>query len=356
MNTMLTSCVRRLLLSAVFVTASAVWAAGVPPVRTAADDMPPEFRYLARLAQDAPLQWRLLARNSEAPEQEKATPTVNVVSELWHLPLRQGQHALKVVFSRPYQAPGNVLHLYLDTDCDQATGRQEGVKGVDYMYTYSCKEPRQLTEWWAHWDKNGGNTQASFLSIWEERTLYLYVEMDVLQKASSSQFEIMAYTYSWQEKDGLWRPEAGQHFGPLTVTGDPEPPPAPQRTTAELLMNPTLQKTGSRVVGWSLQGTSGYERRATMTRDDDEQVLRVGPLYSPEGLQQVVTLAPGHYLLRALARTNVFQIHLMADRMQMPVPVSPSLQWVELPFVVLRQDGRDTSRVQIAFRYQARPA
>lgn len=356
MNNTLMSCVRRLLLSVIFVSASALWAAGVPQELKVADDLPPEFRYLAQLAQDAPLRWCLLARNSAAAEQEEATPTVNVVSELWHLPLRQGQHALKVVFSRPYQAPGNVLHLYLDADCDPATGRKEGVKGVDYMYTYSCKEPKQVNEWWARWDKDGGNTQVSFLSIWERRTLYLYVEMDVLQKKSLSQFEIRAYTYSWQEKDGQWRPEAGQHFGPLTVTSDPEPPPAPQQAPTELLMNPTLQKIGNRVVGWSLQGTSGYERTATMTRDDDEEALRVGPLYSPEALQQVATLTPGHYLLRALARTNVFQIHLMADRMQMPVPVSPSFQWVELPFVVLHQDGKDTSRVQIAFRYQSRPA
>ena len=51
-------------------------------------------------------------------------------------------------------------------------------------------------------------------------------------------------------------------------------------------------------------------------------------LYFPEGLSQTVNLSPGHYLLRALAKTNAFQVHVFAQSTRLPVAVSDDYQWV----------------------------
>jgi hypothetical protein len=82
----------------------------------------------------------------------------------------------------------------------------------------------------------------------------------------------------------------------------------------------------------------------------------MGPLFSPEGLAQSVSLTPGHYLLRALVRTNVYQIHLFAQKSRMPIAASDALQWVELPFCIERIEGQNRIGAQVGFRYMARPA
>ena len=109
------------------------------PTTAPADDLPEEFCLLSRLPQDAKLRWRLLTENDKVREQEAEHADVNAIRDIWHVPLRKGRHALKIVFSRPYKVAGHVFHLYVNSDSDAKTGRKSGVKGVDYMYTFSCQ-------------------------------------------------------------------------------------------------------------------------------------------------------------------------------------------------------------------------
>jgi hypothetical protein len=93
-----------------------------------------------------------------------------------------------------------------------------------------------------------------------------------------------------------------------------------------------------------------------LAADSKDGALVLENLYSPERLSQTVSLAPGHYLLRALAKTNVFQVHVFAESSRLPVAVSGDYQWVELPFCITHF-GEDTHRAaQVGFRYLARPA
>ena len=327
-----------------------------PDATTApADDLPEEFRMLSRIPQETKLRWRLLARNDKAAEQEAAHADVNAVQDIWHVPLRKGRHALKIVFTRPYKVPGHVFHLYIKADGDEKTGRQSGVKGVDYMYTYSCKEPGTERQWWAFWDQGGSSSSHTHLSVLQENVLFLCVDMDTQQKNGASVFELMTSSYIWREVDGTWKGSFSHNVGFVPVTGDPEPPGEAMQEAHTPLLNPDMKLLRGRAYGWWLQGGKG-KAEARLERDDAEQALKVGPLYSRGGLLQPITAAPGHYLLRALARTDVFQIHLVADRMQMPVPVGQECRWVELPFLVKHGEGKNRPSVQVGFRYMARPA
>ena len=325
------------------------------PTTAPADDLPEEFRLLSRLPREAKLRWRLLARNDKVREQEAEHEDVNAVQDIWHIPLRNGRHALKIVFSRPYKVAGHVFHLYVKADGDPETGRKGGVKGVDYMYTYSCQDPGTERQWWAFWDKDGSNISPSFFNILEDDTLFLCVDMDTQQRDGSSVFELRTSSYIWRDVDGTWTPTINHAFGFVPVAGDPEPPPAQMVEPYSPLMNPNLELIRGRAFGWWLRG-SGRAVEATLERDEAEQALKVGPLYAPEALLQPVNATPGHYLLRALARTNVFQVHLVADRTQMPVPVGQEYRWVELPFPVKQVAGRRDRSVQVGFRYLSRPA
>jgi hypothetical protein len=329
--------------------------AAEPPTRAPADDLPEEFRLMSGLPQGTPRSWRLLVRNEKVREQEAARPDVNAVQEVWQLPLSKGRHVLKIVFSRPYKVPEHVFHLYVNADGDAATGRKSGAVGVDYMYTYSCKTPDTEQEWWAFWDKDGSSTYPSFLRILRDEVLYLCVDMDTRQQDGASVFELRTNSYIWQEAEGTWKTVLTHDVGPVPVVGDPEPAAEPMKAAHSLLLNPALELIGGRAFGWWLKG-GGATGGAKLERDAAEQALRVAPLYAPEGLLQPVRATPGHYLLRALARTNVFQVHLVAGQMQMPVAVGSEYRWVELPFVVKQAEGRNTASVEVGFRYCSRPA
>lgn len=340
---------------AAFVLACGTLGAAEPSTRVPADDLPPEFLMLSGLPQGTPFHWRLLARNEKVREQEAAHADANAVQDLWHAPLRKGRHALKIVFSRPYKVPGHVFHIYVNADGDPATGRKSGAVGVDYMYTFSCKAPGSELEWWAFWDKNGANTSPGFLSVLRDDVLYLCVDMDTRQQDGASRFELRTCSYIWRETDGTWQTTLSHDVGPIQAVVDPEPPGEAMTGAHSPLLNPAMELIGGRVVGWWLRG-SGRAVEAKLARDEAEQALRVAPLYAPEALVQPVTATPGHYLLRALARTDVFQIHLVADRMQMPVAVGREFRWVELPFVVKQAEGRTSASVELGFRYCSRPA
>ena len=329
--------------------------AAEPPTRAPADDLPEEFRFLSGLPQETQLRWRLLVRNEKVREQEAAHPDVNAVQDVWHVPLAKGRHALKIVFSRPYKVPAHVFHLYVNADGDPATGRKSGAVGIDYMYTYSCETPGTEREWWAFWGKDGSSTSPSFLSVLRDDVLYLCVDMGTRQQDGASVFELRTNSYIWQEAEGTWKTTISQDVGPVSVAGDPEPAAEPMTAAHSPLLNPAMELIGGRAFGWRLKG-GGPTIAARLERDETEQALRVAPLYEPEGLVQPVNATPGHYLLRALARTNVFQVHLVADRMQMPVAVGTEYRWVELPFVVKQAEGQSATQVEVGFRYCSRPA
>ena len=124
--------------------------------------------------------------------------------------------------------------------------------------------------------------------------------------------------------------------------------------------NPDLKLVNGKVPGWGLStGRRARPIEAVFAADSEEEALIVDPLFYPECLAQTVSLSPGHYLLRALAKTNVFQIHLLAlfaDRTRMPVAVSDDYQWVELPFYVPRSDKDSRKAGVIGFQYVVRPA
>jgi hypothetical protein len=318
--------------------------------------MPVEFLLMLGLPQDTQFRWRLLMRNEKVREQEAAHPDVNVVRDIWHVPLRNGRHAFRIGFSRPYKVPEHVFHLYVNADDDAETGRKSGAVGVDYMYTYSCKALGTEQEWWGAWDKNGSHTSApGFFRVLRDDVLFLCVDMDTRQQDDASVFELRANSYTWHERDGTWQVAASLNLGPTQVVGDPEPAAEPMTAAHSPLINPAMKLVDGRLVGWWLRGRGGATQ-ARLERDEEEQALRAAPLYAPEGVLQPISATPGHYLLRALARTDVFQIHLVADRMQMPVPVGAEFRWVELPFVVKHMEGRDTASVEVGFRYCSRPA
>lgn len=323
----------------------------VPPRTAPADDMPEEFRILSHISQNTKLRWHLLMTSDKAVHSD-----INAVQEIWHVPLRKGGHALKIVFTKTYNVPGHVFHLYVNADGNEETGRLKRMKGVDYMYTYSCKEPGTEKQGWAFWDQGGSISSPNHLNILKENVLFLYVEMDTQQKKGASVFELMTSSYVWRKVDGAWKKSIGHNVGFVPVTGAPEPPDEAMQGTHYPLLNTDMKLVRGRANGWSLQGGKGAAG-VRLERDDEEQALKIEPLYSRGGLMQPITATPGHYLLRALARTDVFQIHLVADRMQMPVPVGQEYRWVELPFVVKHEGGKNERRsIQVGFRYMSRPA
>ena len=333
-----------------------VLGAAEAPTWSPADDLPEEFAMLTGPSEGAPRRWRLLTRNPRLEEQVAAHAEANVVREVWHVPVQQGRHVLKVVFAAPFRLPGHVFHIYIDADSDPATGRSSGAVGTDYMYTLSCKAPGSESEWWAFWDKDGAQSNSpSFLGLVREEVLYLAVDMATRQVDGASVFRLRTNSFLWEEKDGDWRTVVSQDVGPVEVAGDPEPADRAPAQPHSPVINPRFAMTGGRLSGWWLRG-AGRAVEARPTRDEAAGALRVGPLYMPEGLVQGISATPGHYRLRALARTDCFQLHLVADQMQMPVPVGAKFRWVELPFVVLRQDSARPATVEIGFRYRSRPA
>ena len=144
-------------------------------------------------------------------------------------------------------------------------------------------------------------------------------------------------------------PSAGLGYRRGTSEGAPDTP------DTRLLANPDVLVVNGAVPGWRLIGGK-RPIEAVLAADGNDGALVLENLYSPEGLSQTVSLAPGHYLLRAVAKTNVFQVHLFAESMRLPVAVSDDYQWVELPFCVPRSHEASGRAAQIGFRYLARPA
>lgn len=311
-----------------------------------ARDLPPEFHLLWPADSNHDYRWTLIGENAKAQEQEQRHPEFNAVRAIWHLPLAADRNAFKFEFTRPVRAGNNVLHLYVKADGDESTGRSDGGvhKGVDYMFTLIDGDPDHASTRLDVFEPNGRARRGACSVVIREESLYLIAEMTLEQQAGRSAFEYSVSSYV--KNNG---PSAGLGYRRVLSDGAP---PTSGRT---LLANPELVVGGGKVPGWRLAGGS-RPLEAALTTDGKDGALVVENLYSPEGLTQTVSLSSGHYLLRALAKTNVFQVHLFAESMRIPVAVSDDYRWVELPFRVPISEAHSRKPAQLGFRYLARPA
>jgi hypothetical protein len=313
---------------------------------TRADDLPAEFQALWGSDFDRDHRWTLVGKNEEAREQEKLHPELNAIHTIWHLPAARDRSVFKFELTRPIRKGGNVLHLYVKADGDDETGRNhEGVhNGVDYMFTMIDGDSNHASTRLSVYEAEGGTRPGTFSIAIREATLYLAAEMALRQQDGHSAFEYCVSSYV--RGNGA---SAGLGYRRVISEGAPDTP------DSRLLANPDVLVVNGAVPGWRLMG-GRRPMEAVLAADGKDGALVIENLYCPERLAQTVSLAPGHYLLRALAKTNVFQIHLFAERMRLPVAVSGDYQWVELPFCVPHSGEDSAKAVQIGFRYVARPA
>lgn len=310
------------------------------------DDLPAEIHLLLGLDSARGLRWTLAGTNGKAQEQEKLHPELNVAHRLWHVPVAQDRSLFKVEFTRPVRKGGNVFHIYLKTDGNEQTGRKyEGVhQGVDAMFTLTGGDPAHANTGLTVFEADGSTRRGVCLLVIREDTLYLAGEMTLQQQGGRSQFDFNIASYVRDT-----RASAGVGYCQAVSA------PAPEITSTGLLVNPGLAVVNGTVPGWQIGGGS-RPSEARLARGGEEGALVLENVFSPEGVLQTVHLRPGHYLLRALAKTNVFQIHLVAESTRLPVSVSEDYQWVELPFCVPRGAGDGVRAAQVGFRYLARPA
>ena len=311
-----------------------------------ADDLPPEVRLLAGTGSDCSGRWTLIGRNEKAKEQEKQHPQLNVVAAIWHLPLASNRSVFKLEFTRPLRRGSSVFHLYVKADGDEKTGRSdEGVhKGVDSMFTLIDGDPNHAGTRLDVFGADGKSRQGDSSVVIREHTLYLVLEMIPRQQDGRSVFEYSVASYVRDKPTA-----AGLAYRRVSSAG------APHDSAAGVPVNPQMVVVNGTVPGWQIVG-GRRPVEAAIAADSKDGSLVVENLYWPEGLLQTVNLVPGHYLLRALAKTNVFQVHLVAETMRMPVFVSDDYRWVELPFCVPLSGKYSSKAARIGFRYLARPA
>ena len=313
---------------------------------TPADDLPAEFKVLWGTDSGRDDRWTLVGKNEKAGEQEKLHPELNAIDAIWHLPVARDRSLFKFEFTRPIRKGNNVFHLYVKADGDEDTGRDhESIhNGVDYMFTVIDGDPNHASTRLDVFEAEGGSRRGACSIAIREETLYLAAEMVLQQQDGRSVFE---YSVSSYVRDN--GPSAGLGYR----RGVSEE--APETSDTRLLANPEMVVVNGAVPGWLLiRGSRPLE--AVLAADGKDGGLVLENLQSPEGLSQTVSLAPGHYLLRALAKTNVFQVHLFAQSMRLPVAVSDDYKWVELPFCMPRSREDSARTAQVGFRYLARPA
>jgi len=313
---------------------------------TRADDLPSEFKVLWATDSDRDYRWTLVGKNENASEQEKLHTDLNAIHAIWHLPVARNRSVFKFEFTRPIRKGGNVFHLYLKADGDEDTGRiHDGVhKGVDYMFTVIDGDPNHASTRMDVFEADGGGRRGVCAIAIREETLYVATEMTLRQQDGHSVFEYCVASYV---RGG--GPSAGLGYRRGTSAG------APEASDTRLLANPGMVVVNGTVPGWRLIG-GRRPIEATLGTDSEAGDLVLEDLFSREGLSQTVRLDPGHYLLRTLAKTNVFQVHLFAQSTRLPVAVSDDYQWVELPFCIPNSRDDSGRAAQVGFRYLARPA
>jgi len=313
---------------------------------TRADDLPVEFKVLWATDSERDYRWTLVGKNEKATEQEKLHPELNAIQTIWHLPVARDRSILKFEFTRPIRKGGNVFHLYVKADGDEDTGRNhEGVhNGVDYMFTMIDGDPNHASTRLNVYEADGGGRRGVCTFSIRGQALYIATEMTLQQQDGHSVFEYCVASYV---KDG--GPSAG--LGYLQAVSEE----APETSNTRLLVNPDMLVVNGAAPGWQLVG-GRRPIEAKLATDTKDGALVLDNLYSPDRLSQTVSLTPGHYLLRALAKTNVFQVHVFAESTRLPVAVSDDYQWVELPFCIPHSGEASHRAAQVGFRYLARPA
>lgn len=330
----------------VLLALGATCAAQEPGPTARADDLPAEFRLLLGTDSKHECRWTLVGKNEKAQEQEKLHPQLNAIRAIWHFPLTTNRGVFKFEFTRPVRKGGNVFHVYVKADGDANTGRKhDGIhNGVDYMFTVIDGDPHHASTRLDVFEADGRTRRGNCSIVIREETLYLAAEMTLRQQDGRSIFE---YSVSSYVRDN--GPSTGQGYCRVASAG------APQTSDTMLLTNPDMIVVNGTVPGWQLVGGS-RAMEAKLAADSTDGALILENLFWPEGLSQTVSLAPGHYLLRALAKTNVYQIHLFAESMRLPVAVSDEYKWVELPFCVPHSGADSVQAAQVGFRYLTRPA
>jgi|APSaa5957512622_1039677.scaffolds.fasta_scaffold04514_2 PKD repeat protein len=326
------------------------------PQSVPADDLPAQIRILSGIAPGSDYRWTLIGTNPKAHAQEALHTELNAIETIWHCPILKGRHAFKFVFTRPFKEGDHVFHLYVKADADADTGRKVkgAMGGVDFMLTLRDGASGRRNAW-SHYSADGTSRQATHLTVLKKDVLYLSADMGIRQENDASVFDYMVISYVGKQTDKGFRAVASSNFGFKHAVSTPEPDIPIDSGDGSLVVNPGMKMVEDTVLGWHpLSGRAKLE--AVFRTDTETKALVVDPLYSPEGLAQTVSLSPGHYLLRALAKTNVYQIHLFANRMRMPVAVSDEHEWVELPFHVLRGKTDAKRSALVGFRYMARPA
>lgn len=333
------------ILSALWTFATAKAAPESTPA-TPVEDLPAEFQLLFDRESGQDHHWTLIGKNDKAPEQEKLHPELNAVDSLWHFPLARDRSVFKVNFTRPVRKGSNVFHLYLKADGNEQTGRKyDGIhNGVDYMVTLVGGDANDPNSRLDVFGPDGKTRRGTCHFVIREATLYLAAEMTLRQQDGHSLFDysIASYVKDTRASTGLGYCQA--------VSA-----PAPESTNARLLVNPGMVVVNGTVPGWQIAGGSRPTTVRLATGQPDGALV-LEDVYAPEGLLQTVSLNSGHYLLRALAKTNLYQIHLVAESTRLPVAVSDDYQWVELPFCIPRSSDDSARAVQVGFRYLSRPA
>ncbi len=301
-----------------------------------ADDLPPELKLLLEVDAEREYRWTLIGKNEKAQEQEAMHPEFNAVSTLWHLPLASNRSAFKMVFAHPIRTGDNVFHLYIEADGDKSTGRNDGSthQGVDYMFTLIDGDPRHRSTRLDVFEADGRGRRSACSILIRDDTLYLVAEMTLRQHEGHSVFDYFVSSYV---KDG--GPSASLAY--RRAVSDP----APKIVDTRLLANPDLVVVNGTVPGWQLVGRGAED--AVLAAVAEEDAVVIGQLYVGGALLQSVNLSPGHYLLRALIKTDTFATHLGALGFRIPVGVRDEYRWSELPFYVTDPDQAATRRVDI---------
>lgn len=124
-----------------------------------------------------------------------------------------------------------------------------------------------------------------------------------------------------------------------------------------LLINSDLSLVNGNVPGWKLKKSN--ESIAEYSTDEkNENILVIKNMYYDRFFQKV-SLPKGHYILRALVKTNVSQIYAYSNvksaegnyPFRIPVPISNEFNWVELPFYVTAPKSQEKTDVEVGLLY-----
>ena len=317
------------------------------PTTTAAEDLPAEFTLLLRRIPSTITDGRLSARTKRLKSRRNCTLNSMRFTRSGISPWRANRSVFKFEFTRPIRKGGNVFHVYVKADGDEKTGRKhDGIhNGVDYMFTVIDGDPQSRE-----------HQAGRFRSGWQDPSRHLQHRDSGGNALSGRRNDPAAARRAFRIR--VLRVVVRQGTtAPVPAWGIAVLPPRRRRRlpTPGSWSIPDVTVINGTVPGWQLVGGS-RPMEAKLAADSKDGALVLENLFWPEGLSQTVSLAPGHYLLRALAKTNVFQIHLVAESMRLPVAVSDEYQWVELPFCIPRSGEDSVRAAQVGFRYLARPA